>query len=85
MENYPKPSNRKELQRFWGLCNYQRRFIKDFAKMARPLHELTSKKINKLEWNEVHEQAFVELKRVMFSPPNLSFPSWSGKFVLRCK
>lgn len=24
MEKYPKPNNRKELQRFLGLCNYQR-------------------------------------------------------------
>ena len=72
MEKYPKPSNRKELQRFLGLCtagNYQRRFIKDFAKIARPLYELTSKKINRFEWNEAHEQAFIELNKVMLSPP----------------
>ena len=82
MEKYPTPKNRKELQRFLGLCNYQRRFIKDFAKIARPLYELTSKKIIKFEWGETHEQAFLDLKRAMRSPPILNFPSKDGKFFL---
>ena len=34
----------KEIQKFLGLANYYRRFIKDFAKIARPLHKLTKKK-----------------------------------------
>jgi len=34
----------KDIQKFLGLANYYRRFIKDFAKIARPLHKLTKKK-----------------------------------------
>jgi len=33
----------KDTQKFLGLVNYYRRFVKDFAKIARPLHELTRK------------------------------------------
>jgi len=33
----------KEVQKFLGLANYYRRFIKDFAKIAAPLHELVRK------------------------------------------
>jgi len=33
----------KDTQKFLGLVNYYRLFVKDFAKIARPLHELTRK------------------------------------------
>jgi len=38
------PTTVKEVQSFIGLCNYYWIFIKDFAKIARPLHKLTRKK-----------------------------------------
>ena len=33
----------KDVQKFLGLANYYRRFVKDFAKIMRPLHEITRK------------------------------------------
>ena len=39
----PAPRNVKEVQKFLGLANYYRRFIKDFAKIATPLHVLIRK------------------------------------------
>ena len=42
--NWPVPRNVKEVQKFLGLVNYYRRFIKDFAKIAAPLHVLVRKK-----------------------------------------
>ena len=82
MVRYPRPKNEKELQRFLGMCNYYRRFVKNFAKIARPLYDLTSRKVSKFEWTSIHEQAFVDLKSAMLSPPILSFPSRTGKFIL---
>jgi len=41
--NWPAPRNVKEVQKFLGLANYYRRFIKDFAKIAAPLHVLVRK------------------------------------------
>jgi len=35
--------NVKEVQKFLGLANYYRRFIKDFARIAAPLHALVRK------------------------------------------
>jgi len=32
IEEWPRPENLKDVQRFIGLCNYCRRFVKDFAK-----------------------------------------------------
>jgi len=38
--NWLVPRNVKEVQKFLGLANYYRRFIKDFTKIAVPLHVL---------------------------------------------
>jgi len=42
--NWLASRNIKEVQKFLGLANYYRRFIKDFAKIAAPLHVLVRKK-----------------------------------------
>ena len=52
VEEWPRPENLKDVQRFIGLCNYYRRFVKDFAKTAKPLHNLTRKNIKFLLTNE---------------------------------
>jgi len=42
--SWPVPRNVKEVQKFLGLANYYKRFIKDFAKIATPLYMLVRKK-----------------------------------------
>jgi len=42
--NWLAPRNIKEVQKFLGLTNYYRRFIKDFIKIATLLHVLVRKK-----------------------------------------
>ena len=37
------PKSVKNMQKFLGLANYYRWFVKDFAKIAKPLHEMTRK------------------------------------------
>jgi len=41
--NWLAPRNIKGVQKFLGLANYYRRFIKDFAKIAAPLYVLVRK------------------------------------------
>ena len=41
VKNYPRPTNITQLRGFLGLAKYYRKFIKDFAKIAKPLNELT--------------------------------------------
>ena len=41
--NWPAPRNVKEVQKFLGLANYYRRFIKNFARIAALLHMLVRK------------------------------------------
>ena len=48
---WPVPKSVKDVQKFLGLANYYRQFVKDFVKIARPLHEMTRKEI-KWNWEE---------------------------------
>jgi len=41
--NWPMLRNIKEVQKFLGLANYYRQFIKDFVKLVAPLHVLFRK------------------------------------------
>ena len=54
-KKWPIPTNITETQSFLGLCNYYCKFIKDYAKIAKPLYKLISgenakKKNNEIEW-----------------------------------
>jgi len=40
---WPVPRSVKDMQKFLELANYYRWFVKDFAKIAKPLHEMTRK------------------------------------------
>ncbi|KAJ8412440.1 hypothetical protein AAFF_G00127760 [Aldrovandia affinis] len=39
----PPPTNVSNLQSFLGLASYYRRYMQDFATIARPLHHLTDR------------------------------------------
>jgi len=41
--SWPQPKTVKDVRKFLGLANYYRRFIKDFARVARLLNMLTRK------------------------------------------
>ena len=43
--SWPEPKNVKNIRKFLGLANYYRRFIKDFARVARPINMLTRKNV----------------------------------------
>ncbi|CAG2198844.1 unnamed protein product [Mytilus edulis] len=46
VKNYPRPKNQTEVRQFLGLCNYYRRFVKDYAKITVPLNNLLQKTKN---------------------------------------
>ena len=43
--SWPEPKNVKDIRKFLGLANYYRRFIKNFAQVARPMNVLTRKDV----------------------------------------
>ena len=78
---WPVPTSRKEIQQFLGLANYYRRFVKDFATIAKPLHRLTEKTA-KFEWTDECQAAFKEIRRRLVTAPILAFPDYTRPFIL---
>lgn len=78
---WPIPKTRKEVQQFLGLANYYRRFVKDFATIAKPLHRLTEKTA-KFEWTSECQTAFEEIRQRLVTAPILAFPDYERVFIL---
>ena len=68
----------KEVQKFLGLANYYRQFVKDFAKLAKLLHRLI-RKDKKWSWKKKQEAVFKKLKRVFIMRPVLIVPDLDKK------
>ena len=68
----------KDIQKFLGLANYYHRFIKGFAAIARPLHDMV-KKNKKWDWTERQEKVFKELKKRFTKEPVLVAPNLDKK------
>ena len=81
------PKTVTDVRSFLGFTNYYRRFIKDYAKVARPLNVLisgenASKKRKLIEWNKDCQRAFDELKRLCTSTPILVYTDYKREFQL---
>jgi len=74
-----EPKNVKDIRKFLGLANYYRRFIKDFAQVARLMNMLTRKDV-KWVWRESQQKVFDELKGVFTIKPVLVAPDLDKEF-----
>ena len=81
VQEFPVPKNAKQARQFLGLCSFYRRFIHTFAKIAKPLHQLTKKGAG-FEWTTECEMAFTTLKRKLCEAPVLAYPSFDRDFSL---
>ena len=81
VRTWPKPANIHSLRSFLGFCSYYRRFIPDFAAIAKPLHRLTEKGAA-FVWTEECSKAFESLKQKMVKAPVLAHPDFSQGFIL---
>ena len=70
-----------EIRSFLGLAGYYRRFIEDFSRLATPMTRLTRKEI-KFDWDDLCEEAFQELKRMLTSAPILIVPDRGTQCVV---
>lgn len=72
--NWPKPKTLLEMQSFLGFCNYYRKWVRNFATIARPLYALEkglSKPSDPLSWNPNADRSFEDLKQSMTTTPVL--------------
>ena len=81
VKEWPKPSDRKALQRFLGFANFYRRFIRNYSTIAAPLTHLTSTKV-RFCWDQEAEKPFIELKRRFTFAPILVHPDPEAQFIV---
>ena len=83
----PFPRRYTDIRSFTGVVGHYRRFIKNFAKIAAPLYNLTSgankdKKSESVTLTPEALEAFDTLKKKCVQAPVLAFPDFQKPFLL---
>ena len=81
VREWGRPKDVTGVRSFVAFCNYYRKFVQNFAEVARPLYLLTSKGV-KFTWTDEHEEAFQVLKERLLDAPILAFPDFELPFVI---
>ena len=77
----PPPKAATEVRSFLGLAGYYRRYVKNFAAIAGPLHALTRKDAV-FHWSAKCQVTFNKLKTLLTTSPITAFPDFSQAFRL---
>ena len=81
VNKWPIPTSQREIRQFLGFVSYYRRFIKNFATIAKPLHRLTEKNAQ-FKWISHCQAAFDHLKECLMTAPVLAFPDFSKPLAI---
>ena len=71
INDFPTPIKIKDIRSFIGMANYYRKYIKDFALLAKPLTNLIRKDV-RWKWSEECEKSFIKIKGILSNPPILA-------------
>ena len=98
LSSWHETNNVKELRSFLGFTGYYRRFIKDYARIVKPLNDLLigypthssadqkKKKKKKIimpwQWGPAQQTAFDTIKQKLSSSPVLSYADFAKPFVV---
>ena len=86
IQDWPQPTTVHHARQFLGLCLYYRRYIKNFAHIAAPLHELLATegtgKHRSIRWHHGCMVAFRELKDRISDAPVLQPPDVTKPFII---
>ena len=88
IRNWPQPTTVHELRQALGFFGYYRRFVKHYAQVAKPLHDLlkgheNNKRSNKTTSIKLDQEAvdsFNKLKELLTSPPILAYADYKLPF-----
>jgi len=84
LKNATRPTTKKNIRSFLGMCGYYQKFIQNFNKIAAPLTELTKNSSPEhVPWSAEAEEAFQTLKEKLKSKPILHLPNLEKQFILR--
>lgn len=81
IKNYPIPKTTKEIKGFLGLLGYYRKFIRDFAKITKPITKCL-KKGAQIIHNSEFIQCFETCRNLLINQPLLQYPDFTKEFIL---
>lgn len=83
IKEFPIPKKPRDVQSFVATCSYYRRFIPLFARIAKPLHDMTKKGVV-FDWSVSCNNAFEKLKSLMCKAPILGYPDEHSPTEIHC-
>jgi hypothetical protein len=81
IKNLPQPKNIKTLQRFLGMINYYRRFIKGLSYLTEPM--LVNLRQPKWIWDKPQIEAYNKIIRKFLEEPILIMPDFNLPFIVK--
>ena len=81
IQNMHPPKMCNQVHAFLGLVGYYRNFIKNFAKIAKPLIFLMCQQV-KFNWTLTHYNAFLTLKELIIQAPILWYPNPNKQYIV---
>jgi hypothetical protein len=81
VQQWPLPSNAKQLREFWGLIGYYRRFIRHYGLINSSLTQLLKKGVQ-FQWTTKTQEAFEVSKQALVQAPILAVPDFSKPFTV---
>ncbi|XP_031756161.1 uncharacterized protein LOC116410219 [Xenopus tropicalis] len=81
---WPTPQTKKQVMSFLGTAGYYRKFVPNYSSLAKPLTDLTKKKLPKvILWTPDCENSFLALKNALVNSPVLQAPDFTRRFVVQ--
>lgn len=82
IKSYPIPRTTKQLKGFLGLLGYYRKFVRDFAKLTKPLTKCLKKDAKINIDDPEYKDCFEKCKVILSDEPVLQYPDFTKPFVL---
>ena len=82
VRDWNPPKTVKQLQAFLGFINFYQKFIRGAAEKSLPLTKLT-KKDQKWEWEDKHQQAFDKFKEELLRAPLLGYFDPTKRLIIK--
>ena len=81
IKKYPLPKTKTEIKAFAGLLGYYRKFIKDYAKILKPMTKCLAKD-QQVIINDEYRACFEKCKTLLCNDPILIYPNFEEPFII---